>query len=202
MKKHRRIFSVFSILLILALGAFIYLKGFKNNINVKNATLPEQIVFTKSNDDVLNAGVMFSAKKEVAKTIAVILVHGWGINFYSPTYVSIGRELAEQGYTCFAVNTRMHDIGNVEGYKGDKRLRGSGYWGKGSDQTKDIAAWVDFVESNGFKKVILIGHSAGCAAVRVYQAEKQDSRVLGLILASSAVNPDDPIDSSLVLQAI
>jgi pimeloyl-ACP methyl ester carboxylesterase len=201
MKKYSHIFGVFSILAILALGTFIYLKVFKSSVNVRNATLPEQIVFAKSNDDILNAGVVFNAKKEIAKPIAVIWVHGWGVNFYSPTYVSIGRGIAARGYTCFAVNTRMHDLGNVEGYKGDKRLRGGGVWGVGSDQTKDIAAWVDFVESNGFKKVILVGHSAGCAAVRVYQAEKQDKRVIGLVLASSGVNPDDPIDSSLVSQA-
>jgi hypothetical protein len=52
-----------------------------------------------------------------------------GVNFYSPTYVSIGRKLAEKSYTSFSVNTRMHDLGNIEGYEGDKRLRGGGYWG-------------------------------------------------------------------------
>jgi dienelactone hydrolase len=202
MKKKRLIIGILSILVIIVLGAFIYLKVFKFNIQLKNATLPEQIVFAKSNDDVLNAGVMFSAKKEIAKTIAVILVHGWGVNFYSPTYISIGRSLSEQGYTCVVVNTRMHDIGNVVGYKWGKRLRGGGYWGIGNDQTKDIAAWVDFAESNGFKKVILVGHSAGCAAVRIYQAEKQDNRVTGLVFASGNVNADSPIDSSLVSQAI
>jgi len=41
------------------LGTFIYLKVFKFNIHVKNASLPEQIVFTKSDDDILNAGVIF-----------------------------------------------------------------------------------------------------------------------------------------------
>ncbi len=202
MKKNRRIIGILSILVIMALGTFIYLKIFKFDVHVKNAALPEQIVFVNSNDDILNAGVIFSAKKEMAKSIAVILVHGWGVNFYSPTYISIGRSLSEKGYTCVVVNTRMHDIGNVEGYKWGKRLRGGGYWGVGNDQTKDISAWVDFAESNGFKKVILVGHSAGCAAVRIYQAEKQDNRVIGLVFASGNVNADSPIDSSLVTKAI
>jgi dienelactone hydrolase len=202
MKKNRRIIGILSILVLIVLGAFIYLKVFKFNVHVKNATLPEQIVFAKSTDDILNAGVMFSARKEKAKTTAVILVHGWGVNFYSPEYISLGRSLSEKGYTCIVVNTRMHDIGNVEGYKWGKRLRGGGYWGVANDQTKDIAAWVDFAEANGFKKVILAGHSAGCAAVRIYQAEKQDNRIIGLVFASGSVNSDSPIDSSLVLKAI
>jgi pimeloyl-ACP methyl ester carboxylesterase len=204
MKKSRRIFIILlTMIIFIVAGTFVYLKFFKANVKVKNATLPEQIVFAKSSDDILNAGIMFTAKKEIAKPIAVIWVHGWGVNFYSPTYISIGRDLAERGYTCFAVNTRMHDIGNVEGYTMfGNRLRGGGYWGIARDQTEDITAWVDFAESNGFKKVILIGHSAGCAAVRIYQAEKQDNRIIGLVLGSGGVNVDATIDSSLVREAI
>ncbi len=41
----------------------------------------------------------------------MIWVHGWGVNFYSPTYVMVGRALAERGLTTVTVNTRMHDIG-------------------------------------------------------------------------------------------
>jgi pimeloyl-ACP methyl ester carboxylesterase len=96
----------------------------------------------------------------------------------------------------------MHDLANVEGYKGGKRVRGGGYWGIASDQTKDIAAWIDFAESKGFKKVILIGHSAGAAAVREYQSEKQDNRVSGLVLASGSVDPAPPIDSSQYSHAV
>jgi pimeloyl-ACP methyl ester carboxylesterase len=46
------------------------------------------------------------------------------------------------------------------------------------------------------QKIILIGHSAGAAAVREYQSEKQDDRVVGLVLASGSVDPSPPIDSS------
>src|SRR5206468_11768149 len=110
-------------ILIFISSVFVYFKFFKYNGEIKNASLPEQLVFSKSNDGVMNAGLMFTAKREIAKPIAIIWVHGWGVNFYSPTYVSIGRYLAEEGYTCFDINTRMHDLGNVEGYKGDKRIR-------------------------------------------------------------------------------
>ena len=73
---------------------------------------------------------MFTASKILAKPIAVIWIHGWGTNFYSPTYVMIGRELAAPGYTTISGNTRMHDLGNSLGYRDGKRIRGGGYWGR------------------------------------------------------------------------
>ena len=170
-------------------------------LNFPQATLPEEVVYSASNDSVINAGLLFHSKKESTKSVAIIWVHGWGVNFYSPSYISIGRSFAEKGYTCISVNTRMHDLANVEGYKSGKRVRGGGYWGIASDQTKDISAWIDFAVSKGFKKIILIGHSAGAAAVREYQSAKQDNRISGLVLASGSVDPAPPIDSSQYLQA-
>src|SRR6266540_82409 len=157
---------------------------------------PEQIVYVRAKDDIVNGGVLFAPPKNSVKPIAIIWIHGWGVNFYSPTYVAIGRALAERGYTCIAGNTRMHDIGTVEGERYGKRIRGGGYWGIPSEEVRDLAAWIDFAEARGFKKVVLVGHSAGWAAVRAYQAEKQDPRVVGLVLASGAVRaetrPTDP----------
>ena len=156
----------------------------------------EELVYVRSKDDISNGGAIFTPPKESAKPIAVIWIHGWGVNFYYPTYVKIGRALAERGYACISVNTRMHDLGNVAGYRGDKRIRGGGYWGVASEEVRDLAAWIDFAEARGFKQVVLVGHSAGWAAVRHYQSEKQDPRVVGVILASGAVRaetrPTDP----------
>src|SRR5580704_16269338 len=146
------------------------------------AKLPEQIVFAHTNDDIIDAGVMFTPASDHAKPVAIIWIHGWGVNFYQPTYVGIGRELAALGYTVICGNTRMHDLGNVEAWRGDTRIRGGGYWGVAREEVVDIAGWIDFAESRGFKKVILVGHSAGWAAVRSYQAEKQDPRVIGMVL--------------------
>ena len=174
----------------------------QDTFNFPEATLSEEVVYAASNDSIINAGLLFHPKKDSTKPIAIIWVHGWGINFYSPSYIAIGRAFADSGYTCISVNTRMHDLANVEGYKNGKRVRGGGYWGIASEQTKDISAWIDFAESKGFKKIILIGHSAGAAAVREYQSEKQDSRISGLVFASGSVDPSPPIDSSQYVQAL
>ncbi len=199
-----RVLGIILIVVILLLCGFVFLLLKKNRISVNNAALPEQIVFVRASDDIVNGGIIFNPKSDNKAHTAVIWVHGWGVNFYSPSYISIGRAIAEKGYTCICVNTRMHDLGNVEGYTiSGRRLRGGGYWGVASDETKDITAWIDFAESQGFDNIILSGHSAGWAAVRRYQADKQDKRVRGLVLASGQVSPDTkPIDSSQYVQAV
>jgi len=163
-------------------------------LDFPKARLSEEVVYAASNDSVINAGLLFHPKKDSSKPIVIIWVHGWGVNFYSPSYVSIGRAFAGRGYACISVNTRMHDLANVQGYRNGKRVRGGGYWGIASEQTKDISAWIDFAESKGFKNIILIGHSAGAAAVREYQSEMRDNRISGLVFASGSVDPSPPID--------
>jgi len=154
------------------------------------AKSPEQIVFARSKDDVVGGGVLFAPQRDSTKPIAIVWIHGWGVNFYEPTYVAIGRALAQHGYTVIDGNTRMHDLGNVETQRSGKRIRGGGYWGVASEEPRDIAAWVDLAEANGFKRVVLVGHSAGWGAVRSYVAQVQDPRVVGLVLASGSVHPD------------
>ncbi len=158
--------------------------------------VPEQLLYVRTEDDFVQAGVIFAPPKDLAKPVAIVWIHGWGANFYSPTYVAIGRALAERGFTCICGNTRMHDLGNVLAWKGSKRIRGGGYWGIASDEPRDVAAWVDCAEKHGCSKVVLVGHSAGWAAARSYQASRRDPRVIGIVCASgtiqTSVTPPDP----------
>ena len=89
----------------------------------------EELVYVRSKDAIVNGGAIFAPPKDSAKPIAVIWIHGWGVNFYQPTYVKIGRGIAERGYTCITANTRMHDLANVAAWRWGKRIRGGGYWG-------------------------------------------------------------------------
>jgi pimeloyl-ACP methyl ester carboxylesterase len=171
-------------------------------VTVSTGQFPEELVFVRSNDDVVSGGVMFRPPKSSARPVAVIWIHGWGVNFYSPTYVAIGRALAARNLTTISVNTRMHDIANVQQYRSGTRIRGGGYWGVPSEQVRDIGAWLDFAGTQGFDRAVLVGHSAGWAAVRAYLAGKQDPRVVGMVLASGQAQPaSTPADPQLVEQA-
>jgi len=172
------------------------------SLTVAIGKFPEQLVYARSSDDIVNGGIMFMPPKGVAKPLAIIWVHGWGVNFYQPEYVMIGRALAERSLTTIAVNTRMHDIGNSATERLGKRIRGGGYWGVTSEDARDIAAWIDFAEEQGFRRVVLVGHSAGWASVAAYQAGRQDARVVGMVLASGNVAPPPPPpDAALLTQA-
>jgi len=193
----RRLLVAVAVVLVLISGVFLLWHRYgPRTPKLTPARFPEELVYVRAADDIGNGGAMFRPPTDSARRIAIIWVHGWGVNFYSPTYVNIGRALAERGYACMTVNTRMHDLGNVEGYRMGKRIRGGGYWGVASEEVRDLAAWVDFAQSRGFKQVVLAGHSAGWAAVRNYQVQKQDPRVIGVVLASGAVRaetrPTDP----------
>ena len=162
----------------------------------------EELVEARADDGIVNSGAMFTPASAPAKPIAVIWVHGNGVNFYSPTYVTIARELAKRGLATITVNTRMHDLGNVEGFRGPTRIRGGSYWGVTTEQVRDLAVWIDFAQRRGFARVVLAGHSAGTTAVQMYQAQRQDPRVAGLVLASGRFRPAPaPVDSVRVKEA-
>jgi pimeloyl-ACP methyl ester carboxylesterase len=184
--------------ILFALPAFFL--GLRMNFhpeNQKPGKFPEQLVYVRSADDVVDGGVLFTSTNSPSKPLAIIWVHGWGVNFYAPSYVGIGRALAERGFPTISVNTRMHDIGNVEKYTLlGKRVRGGGYWGITSEDARDVAAWIDYAQQLGYSRVVLVGHSAGWASVARYLADAQDRRVAGVVFASPGVGyspqPDDP----------
>jgi pimeloyl-ACP methyl ester carboxylesterase len=194
-----------SILGAILVGVAAFVAGLRMHVhpeNQKPGRFPEQLVFVRSRDDVVSGGVLFTSPTQASKPLTIIWVHGWGANFYLPSYVGIGRELAERGFPTISVNTRMHDIGNVEKYTLlGKRVRGGGYWGVTSEDARDIAAWIDYAEQLGYSRVVLVGHSAGWASVARYQADSQDHRVAGLVFASPGVGYFEPDDPQLLPQA-
>lgn len=91
----------------------------------------------RTTDGITNGGVIFTVRSNSPGTVAVIWVHGQTVNFYEPTYLNILRAIASRGYTTLAGNTRMHDLGNVAGYRGQVRIRGGAYWGVPTEQVRD-----------------------------------------------------------------
>lgn len=149
----------------------------------------EELVSVRTEDDLVLTGLLVEPARLRPRRIAVIWVHGAGQNFYFPSYVKIARETAARGYAFLTINTRMHDIGSFLGYREEGDIRGGAYWGLPSKQTLDIAAWIQYAGTRGYSRVVLVGHSAGGPAARIYQAEKQDPRVIGLVMASVSVTP-------------
>jgi len=68
----------------------------------------------------------FSLRRRTAKPVAVIWIHGLGVNFYSPTYVAISK-LWQNAVIPLSRATRGCMIWNVEAWLVKKRIRGGGY---------------------------------------------------------------------------
>jgi pimeloyl-ACP methyl ester carboxylesterase len=123
-------------------------------------------------DDLVHTGALFSPQT-AARPLALLWVHGGGQNFYYPTYQLIGAATSACGYAFLSANTRGHDQNSR--------------WDRFESSALDLVAWIDCLGALGYQQVVLIGHSFGGYRVASYQAERQDTRVRGLIIASTPV---------------
>jgi dienelactone hydrolase len=157
--------------------------------SITKKDISEKIITAVTSDSLELSGLFVKPGQLNALKTGVVWVHGAGQNFYYPSYVQVGRLLAQKGFAFVTANTRMHDIGSFLSYKGEVALRGGTYWGIPSQVSADIKAWIDEMIKQGCERVILVGHSAGGSSVRAYQAMTNDTRVAGIVMASAAAGP-------------
>jgi len=104
----------------------------------------------------------------------VLMVHGYGGNFYSGIMSFLPEALAESDLATLALNMRDHDLGPK------KNLF--------EENLQDIAAGVDEMARRRYKNLFLFGHSMGTNRVLYYLAATQDSRITGIILTGPPGN--------------
>lgn len=165
-------------------------------------TYQEEIVFAPSEDQRWLAGVLMRPNAQSRRSVGIICLHGANLFFYLPTYVALGRALAEQGYLYLSGNTRSHDIGSMD-FPWPFNMRpetapqvqlGGGGWFHFEEVAHDVAGWIDYMVAQGAEHIVLFGHSFGVLLATYYQATRQDPRVVGLILSSGidVVEAQDP----------
>lgn len=106
--------------------------------------------------------------------VGVIMVHGYGGNFYSGIMAFLPEALAVRGFATLALNMRDHDLGPKKNRFEENLL--------------DIAAGVDEMSRRGYDVLFLYGHSMGTNRVLYYLAETSDPRIAGLILSGPPGN--------------
>jgi pimeloyl-ACP methyl ester carboxylesterase len=148
----------------------------------------EELVYATTEDGLLLEGVAMKPAGVLPARAAIVWIHGNAASFSAPAYVRIGRALAALGYPVIIGNTRGHDIACML-WRVDKAIPSGGGagWERLEDAPRDLAVWVDMAASLGPEHVVLVGHSTGAQRVILYQAERQDGRVAGLVLASPAL---------------
>ena len=132
-----------------------------------------ELIRVQTADGVWLDGVLREPQSKHSKA-GIVMVHGYGGNFYSGIMSFLPKGLSENGCTTFALNMRDHDRGPK------KNLF--------EENLQDIAAGVDEMARRGYKELFLFGHSMGTNRVLFYQAESQDARIAGLILTGAPGN--------------
>lgn len=159
-----------------------------------------------TSDKLIHQGIFFKPSKP--RELALLSVHGLSSNFYGNiSFLEVLAEFCEKNGVAFAsFNNRGHDM--IAGLrKMDQRkpkgyahkIGGAGYE-KFNECIYDIEAGVDFLKIQGFKKVIVIGHSTGANKVCYYGAKSKNNNVSGFVLVSPVSDRLDPSLNSLKRQ--
>ena len=148
------------------------------------AGLNIELVSVRTSDGVKLDGSLRTPDGSTPTTLGidcVILHHGTGGRFYgaSPLHDRLSDRFLAHGVAVLRVNNRGHDLV----YLGPNGLLGSGVETVG-DCRHDWAAWNDFAEARGFRRIALAGHSLGAVKTIYYLAEVPDPRVRCAIVTS------------------
>ena len=134
---------------------------------------------------VLLDGVLFGSTEADTVMIAITGIHG---NFYSnPFYYNIGNTLNGGGidFIYAQTNDAFGQIGTMNIRTGEPELIGS--WNERFEYTDDdIDSYLTFAQEQGYKHIILAGHSLGANKVIYYLSRHHDERVEKFILLSPA----------------
>jgi pimeloyl-ACP methyl ester carboxylesterase len=131
-----------------------------------------ELISLRTSDGVRLAGALYRPMK--SGSVALMLVHGYGGNFYGAYFPQLAQAAAEQGITALALNMRDHDNG--------PKLSDF------TDNQSDIAAGITHLRSLGISKIVLLGQSMGTNRVLYYEAVAADPAIVATVLVSGPGN--------------
>ncbi|MBQ3405401.1 MAG: DUF1749 domain-containing protein, partial [Oscillospiraceae bacterium] len=136
---------------------------------------------------VLN-GALFRAQAERTADTVMIAITGIHGNFFSnPFYYNIGETLSAAGidFIYAQTNDAFGEIETVNVRTGEKELIGS--WNERFVYTdEDIEAYLDFALKEGYRHIVLAGHSLGANKVIYYLSRHNDCPIERFFLLSPA----------------
>jgi pimeloyl-ACP methyl ester carboxylesterase len=140
-----------------------------------------QLCTFKTTDNERLHGLLFMPPGD-RSDLALVLVHGVAMNFYLPPLVTFGEKLTERRYHCFVINTRGHDwiarAGNLT------KFGGSAYENL-EDCLFDLDGALAYLNKQGYRRFIFVGHSLGAIKSIIYQGTRQRADVVGVISCSA-----------------
>jgi len=145
-------------------------------------------VAAEAEDGVRLDGVLIGPGHQTQRPV-LVWIHGFGANFSFPPYLRIARALAARGMASAVANTRGHDLATLLQPRAGAPYWGGAAWEQLDESPRDLAGWVAWAIEYGFSGAVLLGHSLGAVKATYYLADRQDARVLGLVLAAPPLRP-------------
>lgn len=155
---------------------FKQLEQIIKGINTNKAIRYKEFMIAETRDKVSLPCVLYRPKQKT-KNVA-IFVHGSGGNFFKQTYLNdfINR-LTYGGCAYLSTNNRGAEqevnLYKINGEKYERFKAGSKYENF-EESELDIEAYINLVKSQGFKNIILIGHSLGTLKVLNYALKHKE----------------------------
>ena len=132
-----------------------------------------ELICIKTEDGISLTGLLYQPQQGEIRA-GVVMIHGYGGNFYTDVMSFLPQSLAACGMAALAINMRDHDLGPKRNRFEENRL--------------DIAAAVNDMARRGIRPLFLYGHSMGTNRVLYYLAATGDSRVAGVLLTGPPGN--------------
>lgn len=119
-----------------------------------------------------------------------VITHGAANSFYASPVWFVGRELAARGFGVVVTNNRGHDW--VTHNFHDQRWLGAAFE-RIEDGVLDYRAIFMWLETRGYRRFVLAGHSLGGLKAAYMQAHHPHPGVFALAMCSSPRLPDDKV---------
>ena len=137
------------------------------------ATTHTEFLRLRTADGRENAGLLHAPIGRTPRG-GLVLIHGYGGNFYSGAQAHLSRQLTVHGFVTLATNMRDHD-------RGPKTTRFE-------DNRWDLQAAVDELTRRGVAPLVIIGESLGTNHVLYYLAATRDQRIHATLLIAGPGN--------------
>jgi alpha-beta hydrolase superfamily lysophospholipase len=142
-----------------------------------------KLVEFKTKDNIVLHGFLQERKKNNKKI--VIHVHGMTGYFYRSNFLEEMSKQLSKEYDLLTINTRGAGVITKFYYKNTKRTYGTAYE-KVEDCLLDIDQAIKEMLKQGYKEIVLSGHSTGCQKVTYYQGKIKNKFVKRIILLAPA----------------
>ena len=141
----------------------------------------ELLSFVTADQETLH-GALFRADASPRPDLALVMIHGVAMSFYTGPLRVFAEALAGRGHHSFSINCRGHDWiargGDLTAFRGAT-------YENFEDCELDIDAAIDRMKQEGYARFVLVGHSLGSVKSIYYQGMRRRDDVVGVISCSA-----------------